>query len=172
MFLQKQRTAVAKLFYWASILVTVGGVGTAYPAETQEEGQSDKVKVTVVVILASENQDNVDPRLKFIAQEVQKKDPHLTCFKLKSMTCRSLAVDEKSAFNLVDDQTAYVIVKRPADEKNRVELAVKTPDKVGFVYQTVCGKFLPLMTTYRTQSNERLILAVRVQPCAGAAQKE
>ncbi len=149
---------------WTGVLTLLCGLCGDQPA-----GQPPKkVKVTVVVILASTGKEEVDPRLKWIAQEVRKRNPKLGCFKVKSINCQSLAVDEKAIFNLIDEKTARVIVKRPANKDNRVELAVKAPDQGEIVYQTVCGKFLPIITRYRTKTRERLILAVRVQPCMSA----
>jgi hypothetical protein len=129
--------------------------------------QEQKVKVTVVVILACPGKEHVDPQLKWIAKEVRKKDKKLTCFKLKSTKCKSLAVDEKGVFPLVDGKTVTVVVKQGADKENRVGVAVTAPDQGEIVYRTVCGKFLPIVTRYQTKANERLILAVRVQPCNG-----
>ena len=34
-------------------------------------------------------------------------------------------------------------------------------------YETCCGKFLPVITRYRTKDNQLLIIAVRVQMCEG-----
>ena len=129
--------------------------------------QEEKVKVTVVVILASEGKEDVDPELKWIAQEVRKRKPNLKCFKVKSIHSRSLAVDEKASFPLVDEKTARVVVKQVTDKENRVGLAVTAPEQGEILYRTVCGKFLPIITRYQTKSKERLILAVRVQPCPG-----
>ncbi len=126
-----------------------------------------KVKVTVVVILACQGKEHVDPQLKWIAQEVRKRDKSLTCFQLKSTKCQSLAVEEKGVFKLVDDKTVTGVVKQGADKENRVGLAVTAPDQGEIVYRTVCGKFLPIVSRYQTKSGERLILAVRVQPCNG-----
>jgi hypothetical protein len=162
---------VLTLSHLAAVVFVTIGLCAGQPASQPEkqdkkaEQQNKKVKVTLVVILASEGKDEVDPLLKQIAEEIRKKDRNLKCFKLKSMKCRSLAVEEKASFDLVDKKTARVIVKRAADENNRVELAIKAPGQVGFEYRSVCGKFLPIITTYRTESKERLILAVRVQPC-------
>jgi hypothetical protein len=141
------------------ILIVLGRLctGHADPAE--------KVKVTVVVILASEGKPEVDARLDKIAQEIQKRNPNLKRFQLKSINCRSLAVDEKASFNLVDDKKAQVVVKQAADKDNRVGLAVTVPDQGEIVYRTACGKFLPIVTRYQTKMKERLILAIRVQPC-------
>jgi hypothetical protein len=129
--------------------------------------EDHKVKVTVVVILACSGKEHVDPQLKWIAQEVRKKDKTLTCFKLKSTKCQSLKVEEKGIFKLVDDKTVTVVVKQVADKDNRIGLAVTAPDQGEIVYRTVCGKFLPIISRYQTKGNERLILAVRVQPCNG-----
>jgi hypothetical protein len=127
--------------------------------------QDGKVKVTLVVILASEDGDKVDPRLKQIAAEIQKENPKFKSFTLKSMTARSLAANEKSSFDLVDSKQAQVLVKHGADKDNKVSLAVTPPDQGEITYQTVCGKFLPIVTRYHTKAKERLILAIRVQPC-------
>lgn len=126
-----------------------------------------KIKVTLVVILASEQAGEVDPRLKAIAAEVQKRNPNLKSFQLKTMTCKSLEPDQKATFPVVDDKSAEVVVKHGADAANKVELAVTAPDQGEIVYRSVCGKFLPIVTRYHTKSKERLILAVRVQPCNG-----
>lgn len=133
----------------------------------QQGDPKEKVKVTLVVILASEGTPEVDQRLAKIAPEIQRRNPNLKRFQLKSINCRSLAVDEKASFNLVDDKKARVIVKQSADKSNRVGLAVTAPDQGEIVYRTVCGKFLPIVTRYQTKMKERLILAIRVQPCNG-----
>jgi hypothetical protein len=159
---------VFTLSHWAGVLLAAYGLCACQPATQagkQEKKQDKKIKVTLVVILADDGKEEVHPHLILIAKEIRKKDPKLTRFKLKSMECRPLAVEEKASFELVDQKIARVIVKRAADENNRVELAIKAPGQVGFVYQSVCGKFLPIITPYQTKSGERLILAVRVQPC-------
>jgi hypothetical protein len=124
-----------------------------------------KVKVTVVVILAKDEGNEVDKRLTEIAKEIRKKDPSLTSFRIKKMMDKSLAADEKASFATVDDKTAQVIVKHGADKNNLVSLAVTAPNQGEIIYETVCGKFLPIVTRYHTKAKERLILAVRVQPC-------
>jgi hypothetical protein len=128
---------------------------------------NEKVKVTLVVIFASEEGDTVDKRLQDIAQEVRKMNPNLKSFRLKTMNSKSLSADEKASFPIVEDKAAQIIVKHGADKENRVSLAVTAPDQGEIVYRTVCGKFLPIVTRYHTKSKERLILAIRVQPCNG-----
>ncbi len=126
-----------------------------------------KIKVTVVVILASEQPGAIDPRLKAIAAEVQRRNPTLKSFQLKTMTCKSLKQGEKAKFALIEDKSAHVTVQHSADKDNKVALAIVPPDQGEIVYRTVCGKFLPIVTRCRTKTNQRLILAVRVQPCQG-----
>ncbi len=152
---------------WAGLLVLLGRWCSSHEGSCLEADPGDKVKVTVVVILASEGKAEVDPQLDKIAQEIQKRNPKLKRFQLKSIKCRSLAVDEKAVFDLVDDKKAQIVVKQKADKNNRVGLAVTPPDQGEFVYRTVCGKFLPIVTRYHTRMKERLILAIRVQPCNG-----
>jgi hypothetical protein len=159
------------------------------------------IKVTVVVILAHDRSEEVDPHLKAIAAEVQKHNPSLRAFTLASMASRSLAVDEKGFFPLCEDRVVQVVVHHCADKNNRVGLAVTPPNQGEIVYRTVCGKFLPIVTRCQTcerilprsvaealaatqanrvggrvlaaarlaqgRTRERLILAIRVQPCNG-----
>jgi hypothetical protein len=161
----------------------------------------NKVKVTVVVIVATDRSDEIDPRLKLIAAEVQKCNKTLTGFSLESMTSKSLAVDEKAVFALRGKKSVVVVVQQAADKTNTVGLAVTPPEQGEIVYRTVCGKFLPIVTRCQScgqvspayvaralgsaagpgltapvlgggvavsgKSRERLILAIRVQPCNG-----
>jgi hypothetical protein len=156
---------VLTLSHWAGVVLVASGLCASQQASQTEKKQNKKVKVTLVVILASEGKEEVDRLLVQVAQEVRKKDPNLKRFRVARREWRSLAVDEQASFCLVDKQTAQVIVKRAADEYNRVELAIKAPGQVDFVYRSVCGKFLPITTNYQTKAKERLILAVCVQPC-------
>lgn len=135
----------------------------ACPQEKQK-----KVKVTLVVILASETGNKVDKQLKHIAQEVRNLNPNLKNFEFVLMTKKDLAVDEKGVFDLkLEKQTAQVVVKQPADKDNKVALAITAPEQGEIHYVSACGKFLPIVTRYHTKNKERLILAVSVQPCNG-----
>ena len=151
------------LSFLASFLTLFG----CESCQDKKPDKVEKVKVTLVVILASEEGDFVDKRLKAIAEEVQKLNPQLKSFHLKSMTNKSLTPEEKASFSLVDDKSAVVIVKHGADSENRVGVAVTAPNQGEIEYRTVCGKFLPIVTRYQTKGKERLILAIRVQPCQG-----
>jgi hypothetical protein len=152
---------VQTVFGWLAILV--GLVLGPCPAQQQPKN----VKVTLVVILASEHPVHVDPILVNVAKEVQKKKPELKCFKTKCMSCQSLEVNKKYDFKLVDKQVAEVTIKQPADKNKKVVLIVKPPMGGEIEYETVCAKFLPIVTRYETKKGERLILAIQVEPCSG-----
>ena len=126
---------------------------------------NEKVKVSLVVILASEQGDFIDKRLKEFAKEVQEQHPNYKSFKIKTMSSKSLAPKEKGVFKLVDDKTAQIIVLHGADKQNRVSLAITAPEQGEIEYRTVCGKYLPIVTRCQTKTKERLMLAVQVQPC-------
>jgi hypothetical protein len=130
-----------------------------------EEG--GPVKVSVVAVLASDQHKEVDPRVRCIAREMQKMDPRLTGFRMAKISCKSLPVGARHAFDLVGDQQVVVTVEQGADHNGWVQLRV-TPPLLGEIsYLTTCGKFLPLVTRYRTPQNEMLILAICVRPCPG-----
>ena len=67
----------------------------------------------------------------------------------------------------VEDKKAEIVIKHGADKDNRVTLAVKPPGMNLIDYQSVCGKFLPIVTPCTTKNGERLILLIRVEPCRG-----
>lgn len=136
----------------------------AHFTAAQEEPPA-KVKVTLVVILASEKGNAVDKALTAIAEEVQAIKPNLTSFKLKTMECKSLAKDEKAELNTVEGQKVQFVLRQCANKKSKVCLAVTAPNQGEIVYESICGKFLPIITRYETKNRERLILAICVMPC-------
>jgi hypothetical protein len=129
--------------------------------------EKDPVKVTLVVILASEEGKTIDPQLKAIADEVQKQNPNLKSFKLHTMQNKSLKVGEKVSLPIVETKKLEMLVKQGANKDNRVTLSIFPPDIGEIEYQTVCGKFLPIVTRCKTKEGQRIILAIRVQPCRG-----
>lgn len=126
-----------------------------------------KVRVSVVVILASEKDQAVEKKLACIAREVQKTHPKLKGFKSVSLSCKSLEVGSADKFDLVNDEQASITVLRAADKTDRVRLKVGPPQMGGITYSTPCGKFLPILTPLRTAKGEHVLIAVRVQPCNG-----
>ncbi len=147
---------------WRGLVLGLLLLGFIAPARAGEP-----VKVSVLSILATDRNSTVDKKLEGIAREVQKLDPKLTGFKLAKMTCKSLPVGGREPFELAANQIATVTVERGADDDNRVQLKVSPPLLGEITYTTTCGKFLPILTRYRTKDRELLILAVRVQPCTG-----
>jgi hypothetical protein len=128
--------------------------------------EKDPVKVTLVIILASEKGDKVDKHLKMLAQEVQKTHPHLKSFTSKTQMSPSLKPNEKTSLLCVDDQMVEMLVKHGADKDNLVSVAIKAPMMSPLEYKSVCGKFLPIVTPYKTKKKgETLILAIKLEPC-------
>jgi hypothetical protein len=125
--------------------------GAAGCPHHQDKKPEAKVKVTVVVILASDRCPYVHPRLKAIAAELQKGDPSLTGFTLVSMTAKSLAVNQKAKFHCVEDCHVEVVIHQCVDQANKVCLAVTAPLQGEVVYRCVCDKFLPIVTRYQTR---------------------
>ena len=137
-------------------------LGAAPPKAEEKE----TVHVSVIAILATERDDKIDAKLECIAREVRKTHKKLTGFHLATMTCnKSLAVGAKETFDVVADQKVDVTVKRSVDEKDRVQVKVAPPQMGEITYDTCCGKFLPIVTPFRTKNHDLLIIAVRVQPC-------
>jgi hypothetical protein len=135
----------------------------AAPPKAEEK---ETVQVSVIAILATERDDKIDPKLECIAREVRKTHKKLTGFQLAgTMSRKPLAVGDRDTFDLIADQKVGVTVKRSADEKDRVQVKVAPPQMGEITYDTCCGKFLPIVTPYRTKNKDWLIIAVRVQPC-------
>ena len=150
-----------------TLLLTLLLTGFAGNLARAQEDPPPKVKVTLVVILASEKGKNIDKALTAIAEEVQAINPNFTSFKLKSMECKSMAKDEKAELKTVEGQKVQFVLRECANKKSKVCLAVTAPDQGEIVYESICGKFLPIITRYETKNQERLILAIRVMPCKG-----
>jgi len=127
----------------------VAGLSGPPCQDKQPPAEADKVKVTVVVIMASERCEFIDPRLKHVAAEVQKNNPKLKGFTLVSMTQVSMSAEEKTTFACVEDATVAVAVRNCKDKEGKVCLAVKPPLQEEVVYKTVCGKFLLIVTRFQ-----------------------
>jgi hypothetical protein len=148
-------------------LKVVALLACAWP---QHNGATDpptekKIRVTLVVVLASERGDKVQVELKCLAEAVRKKYPAMKSFRIGSMKCQDVAEKDRVEFKLPEKQKAEVVVNCACDHQKKVCLAVAAPTLGEIEYLTVCGKFLPIITDYYTQNDERVILAVRVQPC-------
>lgn len=149
------------------LIAVMGALACSAAAGPVCHDEKDPVKVTLVVVLASEKGNTIDKRLKSVAAEVQKLNPNFKSFTLKHMASKSLNPGEKVSWACVEKEVVDMIIKHGADKDNRVGLNVVAPSMKPIEYQTVCGKFLPIVTPYKTKNGERLILAIRVQPCRG-----
>ena len=154
---------VIRLLAFSVMLASIACVAQACPPPDD----AGPIKVTLVLILASDEGNTIDPRLKAIAEEVQKRNPNLKSFTLKSMQSKSYKPGEKFTMPLVENKKVNMQIKHGADKENRVSLSLFAPSMGEIEYQTVCGKFLPIVTPCKTANNERIILAIRVQPCRG-----
>lgn len=144
------------------ILPLLAGLGGARPAAADDKPET--VRVLVVAILATERNNQIHPKLKWIAPEVQKIDPKLTGFRLGKTTFKSIPVAKEETFPLVDNESVTVLVEHGADKNRRVGLRVTTTGVGEISYTTACGKCFPIITSYLTKDNERLIVAVMARP--------
>lgn len=132
-----------------------------------------EVKVTVVAILATDRNTDVDPKVKCVADEVQKLEGHknLTGFRQAHMINQGVAIGKPFTFNLgpaAEKQQVVVTVLESADAEGKVRLIVKPPTLGNITYSTACGKCLPIVTRYKTKDNDLLIIAVSVKPCTSS----
>jgi hypothetical protein len=130
----------------------------------QNNAAAPKVKVTVVVALASEKGTTVDKKLSALAKELQAKSPKLVSLQTKSTASKTLALNEKGVFATVDKKNVTVTVLQVSAKDQTASVAVTAPDQGQIVYSIAYGKFLPIVTRHQTKAKERLILAISVQP--------
>src|ERR1700741_4915909 len=87
----------------------------------------DKVTVSVIAILASDQNKKVDKKLVAIAAEVQKLNPELTGFETVKECCKDLGIDAAGKFDLVDGQVVTITVEQAANKNNKNRLTVSPP---------------------------------------------
>lgn len=130
--------------------------------------RADDVRVTVVAILASDRHQTIDPKLKAIAEEVRKRDQSfqsMTGWKIERTTAKTLLLEKKESFPLINDVAAEITVLSKDDKEKKIKVMVKCPHCGEVTYSTVADKYFPIMTRYQTDPNkERLIFAVMVKP--------
>ena len=129
------------------------------------EDEKEPVEVSVIAILATDRNDKVDPKLACIARQVRRTHKELTGFQMATVTSKSLTIGDKCVFEVIGAQKVGVTVQQGADEKDRVQVKVAPPGMGEITYDTCCGKFLPIVTPFRTKDKELLIVAVCVRPC-------
>src|SRR5688500_12077318 len=128
---------------------------------------NDPVRVTVVVVLASETHEKIDKALVDLARQVQKRAPELklTGFTVFATEAKSIPVGDSTSFALAEKQQLKVTVTRQKDAGGKIALTIKPPQLENITYGCACDKFFPVVTPYRTKSGEVLIVAVMAKPC-------
>src|SRR5215204_5050427 len=114
----------------------------------------DPVRVTVVIVLATSKNDVIDPKLKDLAREVQKREPTLTGYKLVAIDSRSVRVGDEATIPLTDKQVLGVKVEKPKDAHGRIGLTLDPPGMDPVTYACACDKFFPIVTPHRTKKDE------------------
>ncbi len=125
------------------------------------------VRVTVVAVLASPKTTTVDAKLESLAQEVRKREPDLTGFRVATALQKSIPVGKAHTFELPDRQTLKVHLDRPKGKDGRVGLTIRPPGLGTITYTCCCHKFFPVVTPHVTPDGERLIVVVMAKPCTG-----
>ncbi|MDY3552620.1 hypothetical protein R5W24_001706 [Gemmata sp. JC717] len=123
------------------------------------------VRVTVVIVLATNQNAVVDAKLKDLAKEVQKRDPKLTGFKLVATECKSIPVGGAEVITLTDKQELKIQVDKAKDANGRISMTLNPPAMDSVTYACACDKFFPVVTPHRTKAGEQLIIAVMAKPC-------
>lgn len=124
-----------------------------------------KVRVTVVTVLATTENNVIDPRLTALAKAVQQREPTLIGFKLAACAGRSVPVGGAETFRLVDKQELKVAIDRPRGVDGRIGLTITPPGLGEIGYECACSKFFPVVTPHVTAAGEQLIVAVMAKPC-------
>jgi hypothetical protein len=125
----------------------------------------EPIRVTVVAVLATANNNMVDPKLAALAGEVQKRDPKLTGFRIANTEGKSIPVGDSHTFELVDNQELTVRVEKSRDVNSRIRLTIKPPGIEKITYGCVCDKFFPIVTPHRTKAGDVLIVVIMAKPC-------
>jgi hypothetical protein len=129
----------------------------------------EPIRVTVVVILASEKHKEVNEKIKAVADEVQKNHPNLTGFKLSKTLSESVAKGKTHTFKLPGDSKMEVSVHASLDLNGCATLTIKPPTLGEITYNCKCGKYFPILTKFQPDkdSEEKMILAIMAKPCNG-----
>jgi hypothetical protein len=122
----------------------------------------------VIAILASDRHQNIEPKLKPLADEIRKKEPTLTGWKIARQSKETLHLNQKQSFKLVDDISADVTVlareDKEKDKDKKIRMNVKAPHAGEITYSTIPDKFFPILTRYQTEKDkDRLVYAVMVK---------
>ena len=139
-------------------------VATLGPAALRAE---ETVKVTVIAILASDKHKEVDKRLTAFAEEVQKKHPSLTGFRVAHSTTEKLTLGVTKNFPLTDGESLDLTANASQTEAGKITITLKPPKLDQITYNCVCERYFSMATQHFTKDREQLFIAVTGKPCAG-----
>jgi hypothetical protein len=147
-------------------MFAVAAMVVAAFAPCQPGPAAQPVRITVVTVLATDQNKTVDGRLTELAKAVQAGDKKLTGFKFHASEAKSVSPGDKTTFGLINGHTLEVKVQRARDENDRVSLAIRPPGLGEVTYTCTCERFFPVVTPYRTrEGGETIIVAVMARPC-------
>lgn len=145
------------------LLLTLSFLGAAQPEPARP---TNTVRVSVVVILANGRNHQVDASLTTLAREVQDNiDPKLTNFRVARWTCENLTPGVRRSIPLVEDQVLLVTVDSMPDKEGFFRLKIQPPLVCEVPLSAQCGRFLPIVTRYRTRDGDQLLVALRIHSC-------
>lgn len=150
---------------WTVVLALAAGLTLPSPAGEPEKDQP--VRVTVVVILASTDNNVVHKKLTSLAKEMEKRNSDLVGFQLSHVIQKSIPVGRSHAFDLGDGQTLKVTIDQPKGKDGRAGLTLTTSGGGEVSYTCACDKFFPLVTEHKTKCGRTLMVAVGAKPCTG-----
>lgn len=127
--------------------------------------KEEPIQVIILVILATDQNDQVNERIKEIAVEVRKKDDKLTGFALHRTIRKSIKMGESANIELCKKNSMEVTINEKPDNEGRVTLSIKPPKLAEITYACTCGKFFPIITNCYTEDKQRLIIAIMARPC-------
>lgn len=125
------------------------------------------IRVTIVVVKASTTDKTINPKLKSLAEEVQKRNKEFTGLTIADTLVKSIPLGGKYDFELGQNQTATVTLAKELDKEGRVEVTIKLPGLDAVTYSCVCDKFFPLASPHKFETGENLLVAILAKPCAG-----
>ena len=141
-------------------LLLAGGLSAA---------RAEDITVSILVVLASEDHKTVDDKIKAIAEEIQKKNPKLTGFRLHRTINQSLEPGKTHKMILIDKAELEIVADKRKEGENKITLTVTPPTLGRIVYSCACGKYMPMLTEYTTDKKERLVIVVMAKPCTKEA---
>ena len=138
-----------------------------------DRAAAQDVRVTVITVMASDKAKFVDPKLNDLAKEVSNREPTLTGYRLGNTASKEINIGQKEVVDLIDKKvSADVMLVAKDDSKKRVTIEVKPPLVKTITYATCYDKFFPIITSYVSDSGERLIIGIMVKPVEKAGKQQ